>query len=168
MYYEDRSSERVFKSFDIFQHAILWDYFKTVFAFLAPAFLIHLLVFITIPDLLKDEGRMWIFGFSIIGGFVLAGFYLRYAIFPSIVSRIINKEAVLAYESNLVDVEEDIAKAIDTEDQQNIKKLADRTGMSESQARLMYQKQNIKTLHKRINTLALPEAKSADDDGEEY
>lgn len=154
--YHNNEERRV--TLDIFRYAKMSDLIKITISFLSPALLIHLLILFTIPDLIESTGRMWLFVISLLGGGTLAGFYIRYGILPSILSRIIDKEAILRYQTRLLNVEKDHSDTIDEEDRNKIKELQEKTGMSFKDAQLTYMKMNFNNLEKRIKTLQLPPA----------
>lgn len=154
----DRESKN-YATMDIFRHTVPMDYMKILACFFIPFVFIHLLVGISIPDIVDDLWRQWLFIIELCLGMTLSVLYTIIILIPCIVARIADKESVIGYESEIMKIEdEEHVKTIDTQDKANIERLMKRTGMKYKEAKMAYMKKNFDDLQKRINTLALPPA----------
>ena len=154
-----RDESTNYATMDIFRHSVPLDYIKIALCFLAPTILIHLLVGLTIPDLVGDLWRQWLFVIELCLGLTLGIIYTIVVLIPCIVTRIADKETIVEYESKIMQIgNEDHVKTVDTQDKDNIERLMKRTGMKYREAKLAYMKKNFENLQTRINTLALPPA----------
>ena len=142
---------------DIIKHTIFTDYIKLLLVFILPSLSIHFLILLTIPDIITQDGRTVIFIFTLILGILLIITYFLKVMIPSIMSRISDKEYLVEYETNLLNVSEEEQKNITIENNTNIEKLHKKTGMSHTEAYIIYIKANREKLKKRIEMLQLPE-----------